>query len=239
MKGFKCTEQTRTLSYVLFTVYFLYGMFKIPFLEYATCLSIGAVIFGITNSIEYGLLGLLIANLILPMFRVVKKEGFANKASPSSKADEDTSAAEDADAEDADADADADENVDNHETKIDIKKDIKKEETKTKKLNKKTIDIDTDNIITNTIEDDEDDENKDDKTKVDKDGKDGKDGKQKSELVINNIEEVNLNLDELETEVSNDFENNIDLDELQSVDFTSSKPKEDPNTKFIFFKDIE
>jgi len=88
-------------------------MFKIPFLEYATCLSIGAVIFGITNSIEYGLLGLLIANLILPMFRVVKKEGFANKASPSSKADEDTSAAEDADAEDADADADADANTEN------------------------------------------------------------------------------------------------------------------------------
>jgi hypothetical protein len=87
-------------------------MFNIPFLEYATCLSIGAVIFGITNSIEYGLLGLLIANLILPMFRVVKKEGFANKATTDASASKDAdadadSSSEDADAEDEDADAES------------------------------------------------------------------------------------------------------------------------------------
>ena len=60
---------------VLFTLYFLYGMFKIPFLEYVSCLAVGAVIYGVTNSIEFGLLALLIANLILPMFRS-SKEGF-------------------------------------------------------------------------------------------------------------------------------------------------------------------
>ena len=75
MKGLKCTEQTRILSMVLFTLYFLYGMFKIPFLEYISCLAVGAIIYGITNSIEFGLLALLIANLILPMFRS-SKEGF-------------------------------------------------------------------------------------------------------------------------------------------------------------------
>jgi len=83
MKGLKCTEQTRMLSIALFTLYFIYGIFKIPLLEYVTCLSVGAVIYGITNSIEFGLLGLLIANLILPMFRS-SKEGFATeeKADP-------------------------------------------------------------------------------------------------------------------------------------------------------------
>ena len=83
MKGLKCTEQTRMLSIALFTLYFIYGICKIPLLEYVTCLAIGAVIYGITKSIEFGLLGLLIANLILPMFRS-SKEGFATeeKADP-------------------------------------------------------------------------------------------------------------------------------------------------------------
>lgn len=76
MKGLKCTDQTRVLSMALFTLYFLYGMFKIPLLEYIFSLSLGAVIYGVTGSIEYGLLALLIANLILPMFRS-SKEGFA------------------------------------------------------------------------------------------------------------------------------------------------------------------
>jgi len=69
---------------VLFTLYFLYGMVKIPFLEYIVCLSIGAVIYGITRSIEFGVLGLLIANLILPMFRS-SKEGFADKSTSADK----------------------------------------------------------------------------------------------------------------------------------------------------------
>jgi len=71
------------LSIALFTLYFIYGIFKIPLLEYVTCLAVGAIIYGITESIEFGLLGLLIANLILPMFRS-SKEGFATeeKADP-------------------------------------------------------------------------------------------------------------------------------------------------------------
>lgn len=61
-------------------------MFKIPFLEYITCLAVGGVIYGVTRSIEFGLLGLLIANLILPMFRSVKKEGFEDKEDSASTA---------------------------------------------------------------------------------------------------------------------------------------------------------
>ena len=93
MKGFKCTKETRILAMVLFTLYFLYGMVKIPLLEYIVCLSVGAVIYGITQSIEFGVLGLLIANLILPMFRS-SKEGFTS--SPSSKEAESPSSKEDA-----------------------------------------------------------------------------------------------------------------------------------------------
>lgn len=77
---------------VLFTLYFLYGMVKVPLLEYIVCLSIGAVIYGITQSIEFGVLALLIANLILPMFRS-SKEGFTS--SPSSKEAESPSSKED------------------------------------------------------------------------------------------------------------------------------------------------
>jgi hypothetical protein len=50
-------------------------MFKIPFLEYVSCIALCAIIYGITNSIEFGVLALLIANLILPIFRS-SKEGF-------------------------------------------------------------------------------------------------------------------------------------------------------------------
>ena len=96
MKGLKCTEQTRLVSFVLFTVYFLYGMFKIPFLEYITCLAVGGVIYGVTHSIEFGLLGLLIANLILPMFRSVQKEGFEDKEAASAASASSAPAPEDA-----------------------------------------------------------------------------------------------------------------------------------------------
>ena len=67
----------------LFTLYFLYGMVKIPLLEYISCLTIGAIIYGITHSIEFGVLALLIANLILPMFRS-SKEGFSDATATAS-----------------------------------------------------------------------------------------------------------------------------------------------------------
>jgi hypothetical protein len=74
----------------------------------------------------------------------------------------------------------------------------------------------------------------------------------KPNLVINNIDEINLNLDELDDDLDNNIDvnidinnalenqsdNEIDLDEMQSVDL-KTKTKADPNTKFIFFKDVE
>jgi hypothetical protein len=55
-------------------------------------------------------------------------------------------------------------------------------------------------------------------------------------LVINDIDEINLNLDELDEELGGD----IDLDSLQTVDLksNSNEVKKDPNTKYIFFKDV-
>ena len=72
-----------------------------------------------------------------------------------------------------------------------------------------------------------------------------------SKLVINNIDEINLNLDELDNDldndlditIANDLDAEIDLDEMQSVDLnqknTKKDEKSDPNTKYIFFKDVE
>ena len=55
-------------------------------------------------------------------------------------------------------------------------------------------------------------------------------------LVINDIDEVNLNLDELDNELGDD----IDLDTLQTIDIKSNinEVKKEPNTKYIFFKDV-
>ena len=55
-------------------------------------------------------------------------------------------------------------------------------------------------------------------------------------LVINDIDEVNLNLDELDNELGGD----IDLDTLQTIDIksNSNEVKKEPNTKYIFFKDV-
>ena len=55
-------------------------------------------------------------------------------------------------------------------------------------------------------------------------------------LVINDIDEINLNLDELDSDLGGDF----DLDSLQTVDLKpkGNEVKKDPNTKYIFFKDV-
>jgi hypothetical protein len=84
MKGLKCTEQTRIVSIGLLVVYVVYGMFKIPLLEYGSSLVIGGIVYGVTKSVEFGVLAVLLANLLLPLFRS-STEGFADK-SPASKA---------------------------------------------------------------------------------------------------------------------------------------------------------
>lgn len=56
---------------------------------------------------------------------------------------------------------------------------------------------------------------------------------EKSKLQINNIDEINLNLDELDSETENDLE-------LEEVNIKKTdEVKKDSNTKYIFFNDIE
>ena len=116
------------------------------------------------------------------------------------------------------------------------------------------IDSDINNLVTNTIKEKEVYKEKpNEKTSNEKIANEKTANIQS--LVINNIDEINLNLDELDndmdidTNLNNDLEaqsdNEIDLDEMQSVDLTkptkASTPdkKSDPNTKYIFFKDVE
>jgi hypothetical protein len=56
---------------------------------------------------------------------------------------------------------------------------------------------------------------------------------EKSKLQISNIDEINLNLDELDSENENDLE-------LEEVNIKKTdEVKKDPNTKYIFFNDVE
>ena len=48
---------------------------------------------------------------------------------------------------------------------------------------------------------------------------------------------IDVNID-INNSLENQSDNEIDLDEMQSVDLKTKK-KADPNTKFIFFKDVE
>ena len=116
-----------------------------------------------------------------------------------------------------------------------------------------TIDtnIDVDNLITNTINSDVNNSVVDNKKEIKNSLENMEVNKKnlKSTLVINNIDEINLNLDELDNDLELDanLDNELNLDEMQSVDLskkTISKKddkneKTDPNTKYIFFKDVE
>jgi hypothetical protein len=92
-------------------------------------------------------------------------------------------------------------------------------------------DNDNENIITNTVNDIETDSDINIEPKI----------KSQTELCINNIDEVNLNLDELD---DNDCEE-IDIDDLSSFNFNkkdtenSNEVKKTENTKYIFFNDAK
>jgi hypothetical protein len=58
--------------------------------------------------------------------------------------------------------------------------------------------------------------------------------KEPSALIINNIDEINLNLDELDSDLEEQSE--LDLEEVD-IKVNANEVKKDPNTKYIFFKD--
>jgi hypothetical protein len=110
------------------------------------------------------------------------------------------------------------------------------------------------NNINDDIVDNDDDDIDDIDNDIDSNANETSNTGNKSQLVINDIDEINLNLDELDDELDgklddknilnnnlkNQPENEIDLDELQSVDLNNNKieSKDNSNTKYIFFKDV-
>ena len=85
MKEFKFSKQTSTIALVFFAIYFTYGIFRLPFVQYLVCLAVGAIAYGICDSYEIAVVALLAANLIFPIvagqpikqgFRINTNEGF-------------------------------------------------------------------------------------------------------------------------------------------------------------------
>jgi len=77
MKGFKSSEQTRYVSLVLMGIYVIYGIFKIPLLEYGVSIAVGALVYMVTRMPEFGVIGVLVSTILLPIIRS-SREGFAD-----------------------------------------------------------------------------------------------------------------------------------------------------------------
>jgi len=75
MGAFKFSKITRIASILVFTFYFLYGIFRIPFVKYLTCVAVGSIAYGITDSYEIAVIGLLLCNFVFPNSRY---EGFVS-----------------------------------------------------------------------------------------------------------------------------------------------------------------
>jgi hypothetical protein len=66
-------------SLVFFAFYFIYGIIRFPFVQYLVSISVGAIIYGITDSYELTAIGLLLAHFMFMTRKSgPKKEGFAN-----------------------------------------------------------------------------------------------------------------------------------------------------------------
>jgi hypothetical protein len=75
MKGLKFTKETSTVALIFFTVYFVYGLFYTPTLQYIVSLGVGGLAYGITESYEIAVIALLVINYIFPMFRGSSMKG--------------------------------------------------------------------------------------------------------------------------------------------------------------------
>jgi len=79
MKELKFTKQTSMISLVFFALYFTYGLFRIPFMQYLVSLAAGGIAYGICESYEIAVVAVLAMNLVFPMIvgsAAAKKEGF-------------------------------------------------------------------------------------------------------------------------------------------------------------------
>lgn len=66
-------------------IYVIYGIFKIPLLEYGVSIAVGAMLYIVTKMPEVGVIGVLVSTILLPMVRS-SREGFADAASAEAKA---------------------------------------------------------------------------------------------------------------------------------------------------------
>ena len=89
MKGFKSSEQTRYVSLVLMGIYVIYGIFKIPLLEYGVSIAVGGLVYMVTKMPEFGVIGVLVSTILLPLVRS-SREGFADAPSGSASASADS-----------------------------------------------------------------------------------------------------------------------------------------------------
>ena len=60
-------------------IYVIYGIFKIPLLEYGVSIAVGAMLYIVTKMPEVGVIGVLVSTILLPMVRS-SREGFADAA---------------------------------------------------------------------------------------------------------------------------------------------------------------
>lgn len=77
MRAVNFTKYTATIALVFFSVYFIYGLFRLPFLQYLVSLSTGGIVYGLTDSYELSTISLLCINFLFTV--VNKKEGFTNQ----------------------------------------------------------------------------------------------------------------------------------------------------------------
>ena len=75
MKGLKFTKETSTVALIFFTVYFVYGLFYTPTLQYVISLGVGGLAYGMTESYEIAVIALLVINYIFPIFRGSSMKG--------------------------------------------------------------------------------------------------------------------------------------------------------------------
>ncbi len=67
------SKQTSTAALALTTLYFLYGLFYIPFTRFLVSLAVGGIVYGYTECYEYAAIGVFAMNFFFPVFA---PEGF-------------------------------------------------------------------------------------------------------------------------------------------------------------------
>jgi hypothetical protein len=86
MKGLNFTKQTSMIALVFFTLYFIYGMFHLPFTRYLVSLAVGGISYGISGSYEIAVISLFVMNFFFPLFGGPGvKEGFVSKPAKKEK----------------------------------------------------------------------------------------------------------------------------------------------------------